>query len=102
MHKEKEFILRLLKSGIEGYVLKDSGMHEFKAAIENVLKAEKYIDANLPAVLMDHLEEKTKTQALLSSREIEIIKLISIIKHNGNPFFIRFNIETIVNIWRAI
>ncbi|MBR1563832.1 MAG: response regulator transcription factor [Paludibacteraceae bacterium] len=72
MYSEAEVIQRAIKSGVDGYLMKDSDAEEILAAIEHVSKGEKYISpaaASKAAAL-------TETIPQLTPREREVLKLI--------------------------
>ncbi|WP_430931306.1 response regulator [Saccharicrinis sp. 156] len=75
MHKEKEFIRKTLQTGVNAYVLKDSGSHEILQAFEALEAGKSYIDAKMSASLLQ--EDNDAAHPLLSPREIEIIRLIA-------------------------
>jgi len=47
MHANEEYILRALRAGASGYVLKDSGPKELEAAITKVMLGETYLDSKI-------------------------------------------------------
>ncbi len=77
MHNNREFVKQALKIGVNAYVLKDSGVHELKKALETLQNNDKYIDGKLGSTIANILTEPEKSHPLLSSREIEIIRHIA-------------------------
>ncbi len=78
MYDDEENIIKMLKNGARGYILKDSHPIELKAAIESVvLKGFYYsemVTGRLMRSIIDNGEEQGQ-QANLTEREIEFLKL---------------------------
>ncbi|MEO2061304.1 MAG: response regulator transcription factor, partial [Mesonia sp.] len=47
MFDQQEAVSQMLSAGINGYILKNSGLQEVKKAIETVLNGESYFDAGI-------------------------------------------------------
>jgi len=79
IHDEIEYLLKAIKIGVEGYVLKDADSSILKKAINSVVAGETYIDYTMVPLLN---ESKTKIFAeqddeTLTRREIEVLKLLA-------------------------
>ncbi len=79
MHSEKGMIEELIKTGVDGYLLKNSGKEEIVTAIRKVMAGEKYFTSD---VTLSLLNNKAGVPAdlpndKLTTREIEILKLIT-------------------------
>lgn len=78
MYDDEENIIKMLKNGARGYILKDSHPTELKAAIEAVVIKGFYYSEMVTGRLMRSIiesgEEKDE-QANLTGREIEFLKL---------------------------
>ena len=72
MYSEAEVIQRAIKSGVDGYLMKDSDADEILAAIEHVSNGEIYIS---PAA-ESKAAALTETIPQLTPREREVLKLI--------------------------
>ena len=72
MYSEAEVIQRAIKSGVDGYLMKDSDAEEILAAIEHVSNGERYIS---PAA-ESKAAALTETIPQLTPREREVLKLI--------------------------
>lgn len=72
MYSEAEVIQRAIKSGVDGYLMKDSDADEILAAIEHVSNGERYIS---PAA-ESKAAALTETIPQLTPREREVLKLI--------------------------
>jgi two-component system, NarL family, nitrate/nitrite response regulator NarL len=77
---EPAVVNRLLKSGADAFINKDTGKAELIRAIEKVMHGEKYVSPEISMNLFKHLSERgndTITEKNLTKREIEIIGHIS-------------------------
>ena len=83
VHKTEEYILASLKSGADGYILKDSTHAELVLAVKNVLSGKHYISPGISEkVIEGYLEGKKNLKRkssweTLTQREREILKLIA-------------------------
>lgn len=82
MHKEDNYIVKLLEVGAKGYLLKDAGADEMVMAIKKVYEGETYYSSHVTNALMKHLRQGTKPsesgdQIKLTNREQEILTLIA-------------------------
>lgn len=73
-------IQEMLKTGVDGYLLKDSGKARFVEAIHAIMQGGKYFDPRVTEVIMNSLQPPKKGSATLtplSPREKEIVRLIA-------------------------
>lgn len=82
MHGSADYIQKLLKAGAHGYLLKNTGKQELKAAIETVVKGEPYYTEEVKATVMQHLGPKKQRssdhiEVSLTAREQDVLKLIA-------------------------
>lgn len=83
MHQEDQYIIKLLENGAKGYVLKDSGVNELKVAIQKVYDGGFYYTDKVMNTLINRAtnpttgEKEEPSQSILTSREIEILKLVA-------------------------
>ena len=81
MYDDENAVIRMLKNGARGYILKDTEPTELKAAIEAILTKGFYYSEMVTGRLMHSIsgidEDRHATQQLLNltEREIEFIKL---------------------------
>jgi len=82
MYDDDGAIIRMLKNGAKGYVLKDSNIADVKAAIESVVSKGYYYSELVTGKLIhsiNHLDEpdhaSIKEMLKLNAREIEFLKL---------------------------
>ncbi len=79
-YADSKTIKEMLKIGVDGYVLKDSGKSNFITAIYTIMKGENYYDTRVTEVMMHSYHPKKssfKTPTPLTPREKEIICLIA-------------------------
>lgn len=79
MYDDEESIIKMLKSGARGYILKDSHPSELKDAIESVMSKGFYysemVTGRLMRTIMDNGDTGKNSLASLSEREVEFLKL---------------------------
>jgi DNA-binding NarL/FixJ family response regulator len=83
MYDDENAIIRMLKSGAKGYILKDSHPSELKAALEAIISKGFYHSELVSSKLintinnLDNPENSTAKQMLgLNEREVEFLKLV--------------------------
>ena len=83
MHNNEEYVLRALRIGPSGYMLKDSAITELKLAIETVLNNKIYLSPSISRSVIDSYLNRTaapvKSTSLdkLPPRQREILQLIA-------------------------
>jgi len=85
VHNETEYLVKATEIGVDGYILKDSGIEELKSAINVIVRGESFIQPSLIPALNNFLINKDLEQDKISSltkRELEILKEVSIGKIN--------------------
>jgi two-component system, NarL family, invasion response regulator UvrY len=82
MYDDENAIIRMLKSGAKGYIMKDSEPADLRAALDALMKKGFYYSEMVTGRLMrsiaDMEEESSNTKRLLNlnDREIEFLKLV--------------------------
>jgi DNA-binding NarL/FixJ family response regulator len=83
MHKNEEYVLRALRVGAMGYLLKDAAAGELATAIRTVMAGEQYLSPSIAQQLAEY-EERFGPHALatgvfdrLTTREREVLQLIA-------------------------
>jgi DNA-binding NarL/FixJ family response regulator len=75
MFADEDKIMRMLESGVDGYILKNADVKELKKALQS-LQEEGYYYANQVAeILVKNMNKKKEVRVELSGREIEFLKL---------------------------
>lgn len=83
MHFAQEYILRALRAGAQGYVLKESAGAEVVNAIRTVLAGHRFVSPKIADMIIDEfLAPDTRVEDLnpltrLTSREREILQLVA-------------------------
>ena len=88
MHSDESYVLRALKSGAKGYLLKDSAESDLIRAIHAVADGKSFFSPAVSKVLLDDYVRKLKRSGaedvydLLTPREREILQLVAEGKSN--------------------
>jgi DNA-binding NarL/FixJ family response regulator len=88
MHRDESYILRALKAGVRGYLLKDSAESDLARAIRAVAERKSFFSPAVSKVLLeDYMRKLKRTGAedsydLLTPREREILQLVAEGKSN--------------------
>lgn len=82
MHCEKEYLIRALKEGACGYVLKDSSLGKLLDILNSSIKGETRLEYNTVQGILRNFVSKKKTSAnrmdnKLTRRESEILQLVA-------------------------
>lgn len=85
MHPEERFAMRAIKAGASGYLTKQSAAKELVNAVRKVAGGGRYISSNFAEHLAFEIHTSDKQlHETLSSREFEIMRLISLGKSAGD------------------
>lgn len=85
-YDNSEYIYQMLKSGADGYLLKNSGKDELITALRVISSGNKYFGKKICEIIVDNMpnedtkgknSESDNEKILLTKREKEIIKLIA-------------------------
>ena len=83
MHSDEGYILRALRAGATGYILKDSAEADLVSAVRAVSEGKSFFSPKVSRILLeDYMRKLRKTGAedsydLLSAREREILQLVA-------------------------
>jgi len=85
MHDDISIITKMIRAGASGYVLKRTNMGEVIEALKIVYQNGKYLSINTQNIIMDNLmspeeimeQKEENKKPVLSSRELEVLKLIA-------------------------
>ena len=78
IYTEDLYAVRVLKAGASGYMNKNAAPYELIAAIQRILLGRKYISPEIAEKLLTNPDTNKKPHELLSNREFEIFKLLSL------------------------
>jgi len=79
MYPEEQYAIRMLQTGADGYLTKESAPDQLVAAIRKVAGGGKYISAAMAEKLIEELKpaRKKPLHALLSDREFQVFQAIA-------------------------
>jgi DNA-binding NarL/FixJ family response regulator len=77
MFGERETISEMLKAGVSGYILKNTGKAELLTAVEKVANGQTYFSEEVNAEMTKTSNVSVSKEISLSQREIEVIELIA-------------------------
>lgn len=81
MHDDREYIVKLIKCGAAGYVLKDVSSSELITAIETVFSGGSYFSSGASQALFSQFEQEQAIakpqQEPLTGREKDVLKLVA-------------------------
>jgi two-component system, NarL family, response regulator NreC len=81
MMRGTRYIHRLIKHGIQGYILKNSTIEELNTAIEKVYNGEQYFSSDIDILTTNDFRntltiDDNKPLQILSKREVEVLQLV--------------------------
>lgn len=85
MHESEEYVLKSIKAGADGYLLKGSSKEEFLKAIHTVANGGKYFSGDISSILISQLsnpnaivetKKNLEEELLITKREKEILTLL--------------------------
>jgi two-component system response regulator NreC len=88
MHSDEGYVLRALKAGAKGYLLKDSAEGDLIDAIKSVQEGKTFFSPEITRMLMEDYVREIRNRGaedsydLLTSREREILQLLAELKSN--------------------
>lgn len=85
MHESEEYVLKSIKAGADGYLLKGSSKEEFLKALNTVSEGGKYFSGDISSILIGQLTHPTtfsetkqlsNEEMMITKREKEILTLL--------------------------
>ncbi len=80
MHEEEEYTLKMIRSGVSGYLLKDSAARDVIEAIRNAVAGKAFFSPQISKILAESYRDVTSQEEdpyeRLNNREREILQLI--------------------------
>lgn len=75
MYGDEDYYTRILDAGAKGFILKNSGIHDVEAAIENVLNGKNYFSQEILLGILNSMNKKKSALPVsdLSEREQEVL-----------------------------
>lgn len=77
MHAEGQYVVKAVKNGAFGYLLKNVDEQELITAIQQVSLGKKYYNAEISELMISNMSIEGETLKPLSEREMEILSLVS-------------------------
>jgi DNA-binding NarL/FixJ family response regulator len=81
MHSIKEYVVKALRIGVKGYLIKDAATSELEVALRAVARGEKYLSPAISSQVIDEYKESSPTNEIppeiLTLRQREILQLIA-------------------------
>jgi len=75
MHNDDESILKMLKSGVNGYILKNADPSELEQALKTLTQKGSYFSGRVTEILVRSLHQPKPPEVDLNDREKEFLKL---------------------------
>ena len=88
VHNNKQYILQIIRSGAQGYVLKDTSPDELVRGIKAVQNGEAFFSPSVSGIVLQLLRDEDRATsrdgatAALTQRETQIVKLVAAGKTN--------------------
>ena len=88
VHNNKQYILQIIRSGAQGYILKDTSPEELVRGIQSVRNGEAFFSPSVSGVVLQLLRDENRLAArdgedlTLTPREVQIVKLVAAGKTN--------------------
>ncbi|MGL2995114.1 Two component transcriptional regulator, LuxR family [Flavobacterium sp. 9R] len=87
MHESEEYVLKSIKAGADGYLLKGSSKEEFLKALHTVANGGKYFSGDISSILINQLtngnvplttekKQQLDEELVITKREKEILQLL--------------------------
>jgi DNA-binding NarL/FixJ family response regulator len=87
MHESEEYVLKSIKAGADGYLLKGSSKEEFLKALHTVANGGKYFSGDISSILINQLtngnapltaekKQQPEEELVITKREKEILQLL--------------------------
>jgi DNA-binding NarL/FixJ family response regulator len=77
MHDDVQYVLRSLKQGASGYLLKEADAEELLVALREVHNGKKYFKNKISDLIVTNLSGEPSPETLLSEREIQVVRLVA-------------------------
>ncbi|MBI2419384.1 MAG: response regulator transcription factor [Ignavibacteriales bacterium] len=97
MLEDEHYIFDALSADINGYLYKMAGIEEIQRALEIIEKGGSYFDSRITRIILDKNRGGAAVKAVLSEREIEILKFIvagfTSVEIAGKLFISQFTVQ---------
>ena len=81
MIEEEQFIIQMIKEGVNGYLLKDSTEDQMNETLQSVIKYDYYFSEEMTKIMHKSIinidrEKKAQSFINISDRELEVLRLL--------------------------
>ncbi len=77
MHAEGQYVVKAVKNGAYGYLIKNANEKELITAIRQVANGQKYFNSEISALMITDMAVEGESHKKLSEREQEVLQLVS-------------------------
>ena len=77
MHAEGQYVVKAVRNGAFGYLIKNADENELITAIRNVAHGQKYFNSEISQLMISNMAIEGDSPKKLSDRELEILQLVS-------------------------
>lgn len=77
MHVEGQYVVKAVRNGAFGYLIKNADENELLAAIEAVALGKKYFNSEISQLMIGNMALEGESHKKLSDREMEVLELVS-------------------------
>ncbi|MFZ9848743.1 MAG: response regulator [Flavobacteriales bacterium] len=78
MHDEGQYVVKSVRNGAHGYLLKNADENELKTAIKEVFAGRKYFNRHITELMINNMGVvENDSENELTPRELEVLKLVS-------------------------
>jgi len=77
MHAEGQYVVKAVRNGAFGYLIKNADENELLAAIEAVSLGRKYFNTEISQLMIGNMALEGESHKKLSDREMEVLELVS-------------------------
>lgn len=77
MHEEGQYVVKAVRSGAYGYLLKNTDEQELMEAITTVFSGKKYFNQQISELMIGNMAIEGESNKKLSKRESEVLALVS-------------------------
>jgi DNA-binding NarL/FixJ family response regulator len=77
MHAEGQYVVKAVRNGAFGYLIKNADENELIAAIKNVASGKKHFNSEISQLMIGNMAIEGESHKKLSDREMEVLTLVS-------------------------
>lgn len=77
MHAEGQYVVKAVRNGAFGYLIKNADENELITAIKNVANGKKYFNSEISQLMIGNMAIEGESHKKLSDREMEVLTLVS-------------------------